>query len=545
VLLIEAGGVESQLNEVPYISNIWRDSKLDWKILSYPQENSCLAFQDNRCVLSAGKGIGGSSVIGGMTYLRGNKEDYDNWQKDYAFEGWSWADVFPYFLSSEDFKEVRDPDFSSSFHRSGGPIPVEYQKHDPVFVKPFLESIQLRGYSIGDYNGENQLKFNRIQFVKSKGRRVSIKKAYTDQAKTRPNLHILTFSHVTRVLFDTNRRAVGVEYLKENKLYRALAINEIILSAGALRTPQLLLLSGIGHPDDLNRTSIQMLAELPGVGQNFQDHVYSMIHFSVNSSETMTPSRVNLPSHYSTFIHEGKGPLTSAGEVGHGFLQSKSLKATNSSTKVPDLKLTYYALSPMSFQEEDYWKSALGFKRSVWNKYFKPYSKEETTSMTIGLMKPKSRGFLTIRTDNPLDEPIVNVNYFSHPEDTHVMMEGIKAATLVGQSHPFFKFRPVLNPNHFPGCESFEIWTDDYIRCYMKQYTIKGDNYVGTARMGNETDPFSVVDSRLKVLGGVSSLRIVDASVIPDIPSGDVFAAVVMVAERAADFIKADYPLTT
>ena len=545
VLLLEAGGLESQLTDVPYITNIWRDSKLDWKVLSTTQERSCLAYQDHKCVLSSGKVIGGSSVIGGMTYVRGTPEDYDRWEKEYLAEGWSWSDVLPYFLKSEDFKDVRNPDFSTSYHRSGGPLPVSIQQHETAFMNPFLESVQLRGYSLGDYNGINQLRFNRVQSVKSKGRRVSVKRSYLDAAKTRPNLHVITFAHVTRVLFDTSKRAVGVEYVKENKLYRSFAINEIILSAGALRTPQLLLLSGIGHPDDLNRTSIHMLADLPGVGKNLQDHVYSMIHFSVNSTETMTPSHVNQAVHYSEFIHEGKGPLTSTGEAGLGFIQSKHLQKNSNTSKTGDIKITYYAMSPMSFQEDEYWKSSLGFKKSVWNKYFKPYASEATTSMTIGLMKPKSRGSITIKTDSPLDDPVVDVNYFSHPDDTLVMTDGIKTASQIGQSYPFYPFRPVLNPNHFPGCESFEIWTQDYVKCYMKQYTIKGDNYVGTARMGNETDPLAVVDSTLRVLGGISRLRVVDASVIPEIPSGDVFATVVMVAEKAADFIKADYTLAT
>lgn len=214
VLLLEAGGVESQLTDVPFLANIWRDSKLDWKVSSQSQETSCLGYQDNKCILSSGKVIGGSSVIGGMTYLRGNPDDYDRWQKEYQAEGWSWSNVLPYFLKSEDFKDPRDPDFSSSYHRSGGPLPVSYQSHDPVFVRPFLDSVQLRGHYLGDYNGQHQLRFNRVQSIKAKGRRVSIKKSYLDAAKSRPNLHVITYAHVVRILFDTMKRAVGVEYLK-------------------------------------------------------------------------------------------------------------------------------------------------------------------------------------------------------------------------------------------------------------------------------------------------------------------------------------------
>ena len=148
---------------------------------------------------------------------------------------------------------------------------------------------------------------------------------------------------------------------------------------------------------------------------------------------------------------------------------------------------------------------------------------------------------MTIKSDNPLDDPVVDVGYLREVTDESVLSEGVKTAMQIGRSHVFDKFAPVLNPNHFPGCESFDLWSEDYIKCYIKQYTVKGDNYVGTCRMGNESDSQAVVDSRLNVLGGVSGLRVVDASVIPDIPSGDVFATVVAVAEKAADMIKGDY----
>lgn len=324
-----------------------------------------------------------------MTYVRGHLPDFDTWERKYGVKNWSSSDLFPYFLKSEDFTDVKENDFSSSYHRPGGPLPVGYEKFNPTFLSPFLQAAKLRGYAVGDYNGATQLRFNRVQSIKSQGRRVTTKRAYLDAVRSRRNLHVITFALVTRILFDPNRRAVGVEYLRENKVYRSLALNEIIVSAGALRTPQILLLSGIGHPDHLNRTNIQTIAELPGVGSNLQDHVYSMIHFAVNSTDTLKPSRVNQLSHYLSYRTEGTGPLTSTGECGHGFIRTR--KAGNESLGA-DVKITYLALSPMSFPEEDFWRNAVAFKKSVWNRYFTPYQSEETTSISIGLMKPESRG---------------------------------------------------------------------------------------------------------------------------------------------------------
>ena len=148
---------------------------------------------------------------------------------------------------------------------------------------------------------------------------------------------------------------------------------------------------------------------------------------------------------------------------------------------------------------------------------------------------------MTIATDNPLDDPVVNVAYFREISDELAMMDAVKTAIRLSTLSPFKQYSPILNPNHFPGCESWPLWSDDYIKCYMKHWTLKGDNYVGTCRIGNSSDPKAVVDERLKVLGGVKSLRVVDASVIPVIPSGDIFATVVAIAERAADIIKADH----
>ena len=389
VLLIEAGGTETQLSEVPFLTHTWKDSKLDWQIRSEPQENACYAFENQRCRLSSGKGLGGSSLIYGMTYVRGHASDVDHWQVRYGLRNWSSQHLLPYFLKSEDFKDILESDFSSPYHRMGGPLPVGYEKFNPVFLTPFLEAAKLRGFAVGDYNGVSQLRFNRVQSIKAQGRRVTTKKAYLDPAKSRRNLHIITFAHATRILFDPSHRAVGVEYLKENKLYRSFALKEVIVSAGALRSPQLLLLSGIGHPDQLNRSSIQPIAELPGVGSNLQDHVYSMIHFAVNTSDTLKPSRVNQLSHYLSYRSDGTGPLTSTGECGHGFVRTKNAAFDSLGANV---KITCLALSPMSFPEEDFWTNAFGFKKSVWNRYFTPYQSEETTSILVGLMRPKSRG---------------------------------------------------------------------------------------------------------------------------------------------------------
>ena len=324
-----------------------------------------------------------------MSYVRPHESDFEEWNAKYGIANWTLEDLLPYFRKSEGFLDDLDDSTNTSYHWRGGPLPVGYEKFNPVFTTAFLESALLSGYSLGDFNAESQLRFSQGQSIKSAGRRVTTKRAYLDGAQSRRNLRVITFAHVTRVLFDPNHKAVGVEYFRENKLYRSFALNEIVLSAGALRTPQLLLLSGIGDPDHLNRSGIHQITSLPGVGSNLQDHVYSMIHFAVNSTDTLKPSRVNQIANYLMYRKDGTGPLTSSGECGVGFIAINQLNDTGSRA---DAKITCLALSPMSFQDEEFWKSAFGFRKMVWRRYFTPYEKEDTISMSIGLMRPKSRG---------------------------------------------------------------------------------------------------------------------------------------------------------
>ncbi|KAI1307594.1 Glucose dehydrogenase -like protein [Halotydeus destructor] len=538
VLLLEAGGTESPLTDVPYLANVWRDSRLDWKIKSEPQDTGCLGFDQSRCIHSAGHGLGGSSLISGMTYLRGNQEDYNRWAEKGAL-GWSWADVYPYFMKSENNMDILEYDVYSSYHKAGGPMPVEYQKFDPPFTKTFLDAVKVRGHKVGDYNGKDQLRFNRVQSTKEKGRRVSTKRAYLDPLRKRDNLEVITFATVTRILFDHQKKAVGVEYVKNNRVTRVLTTNEVILSAGALRTPQILLLSGVGPAGQLNDTGIEQVAELPGVGKNLQDHVYSFLHFNVNGTDTLTPERVNTPANYAQYQIEGKGPLTSSGEVGHGFLRTKL--ANDKVKGLPDIQVSYHAMSPMTFQDDAFWSSVLGFQSDIWSKYFKPYYGSETTTTMVKLLHPRSRGTVSLKTDNPLDDPAVRPNYFLHTEDARVMVEGVKAGIGIALATPFARHSPTMNPDHFPGCESFELWSDEYIQCYVKFYTVKSDDYVGTCKMGSADDIMAVVNNKLLVNGGIRGLRVVDASVMPDLPSGGTLAPTIMLAEKAADLIKQDY----
>ena len=199
----------------------------------------------------------------------------------------------------------------------------------------------------------------------------------------------------------------------------------------------------------------------------------TMLHFNVNGTDTLKPSRVNTPANYASYTIDGKGPLTSTnGESGQGFVRTKY--ADKKVQSVPDIQLSYHAMTPMSFEEDSFWNSVLGFRPEVWKKYFQPYYGTESTSIFINLLHPKSRGSVTLRTDNPLDDPVVQPNYFKETDDVHTIVEGVKIGIQLGMSPPFAKHAPTMNPMHLPGCETFELWSDAYIQCYAKYYTVKG-----------------------------------------------------------------------
>lgn len=512
-------------------------SELDWKYQTAPPLDSpyCLAMNGDQCNWPRGKVLGGSSVLNAMIYVRGNKNDYDNWEQ-MGNPGWDWDNVLPYFIKSED---NRNPYLAKTpYHGTGGYLTVQEPPwHSPLAVS-FLQAGQELGYENRDINGAKQTGFMISQGTIRRASRCSTAKAFLRPVRLRKNLHIAMFSHVTKVLIDPNsKRAYGVKLFRNNRYYKIRARKEVILSAGAINTPQLLMLSGVGPAEHLQELNIPVLSNLK-VGNNLQDHVgLGGLTFIINAPITFKKSRYQTVSVGLEYIMHERGPLTTQGVEGLAFVNTKY---ANSSIDWPDMQF-HFAPSSINSDGENI-KKITGLRDRDYNTVYKPLKDAETWTILPLLLRPKSSGWVRLQSKNPFHHPVINPNYFTHPEDIAILVEGIRIAHAVSNTSAFQRFgsRPHTIP--FPGCRKFLYDSDDYWECCIRHFTFTIYHPTSTCKMGPETDPDAVVDSRLKVYG-IEGLRVIDASIMPKIVSGNTNAPTIMIGEKGADLIKEEWKM--
>ncbi|GAB0093740.1 glucose dehydrogenase [Sergentomyia squamirostris] len=545
VLLLEAGPDETYISEVPQLFPTLQQSELDWKFMTEPSHHFCLMNENGQCLWPRGKVLGGSSVLNAMLYVRGNRKDYDQWEK-LGNPGWGHDSVLHYFIKSEG---VREDNFAKShYHGVHGPLSVEYFRFVSPLMELFLHAAAELGLlnPHGDYNGATQYGFARSQGTIRDGLRCSTAKAYLRPASHRKNLHISLNSHVHQILIDHHTKdAYGVVFAKHDWEPRAVyARKEVILCAGALQSPQLLMLSGVGPAHHLHHHGIPVIYDSRGVGENLQDHVAMgggtyLIHnpISNDSISFVMPKLITVDA-IREFVYHHNGPLYAmpACEV-MAFINSKY---QDPHEDWPDIQLFMAAYSDNS-DGGMYSKRGSGMSHDYYASQYENIIYKDSFMIIPLLMRPKSRGRLLLRSKDPLDHPLIYPNYFDHPHDIDVLIEGAK----FGYYHfARTKMMKLLNahllPFVIPGCAHIHYLSDDYWKCMAQHYTQTIYHPVGTCKMGPKHDKWAVVDPRLRVYG-VRGLRVVDASIMPLIPTGNTNAPTIMVAEKASDMIKEDY----
>jgi choline dehydrogenase len=503
VLLLEAGGKDSHPEiHIPGAYTKLNRTAFDWAFWTVPQP-----FADHRRLyIPRGKTLGGSSATNAMAYVRGNKADFNEWAS-LGNAGWSYEEVLPYFIKSENNEQ-----FGAPFHGEDGLLNVTWSRQPGPLANTFIEACAECGIpSNNDYNGEEQVGASMLQFTIKKNKRHSTADAFLKPARKRPNLTVRVHTQVKQILIE-NGKAVGVEVMSAHSATERINCNkEIILAAGAVQSPHILMLSGIGDPIELSKQGINIIHPLPGVGKNLQDHVWSGVSFRVNiptANALLKP--INMAKAALQYLLFKKGPLCNSPLEANAFL--KSIDSLNR----PDIQFHFVPLG-----------IAANYTTDIYD--MNTFSKENGMGILAILLRPESRGTISLKNANPKDPPLINPNVLSTSRDKEILLTAVKKAWEVAKSPAFDAYR--LDESSFPA----NMQDDEAIMQHIRKSLETLYHPVGTCKMGN--DPMAVVDQHLKVKG-VRGLRVVDASIMPTIVSGNTNAATIMIGEKGADMIK-------
>ncbi len=493
VLVLEAGGSDRHPNIlIPAAFAKQFKTKLDWDFQTEP-EPGCAG---RSIYIPRGKALGGSSSMNAQLYVRGRPLDYDLWEAQGA-HGWGWDDVRPYFLRSEDNGRG-----ASEFHAVGGPLSVQDERSPRPLTKRFLAAAEAVGIPyVDDYNGPEQDGAALVQVTQRNGRRWGAADAFLRPAMGRDNLEVVTRAQVVGLVLEGDR-AVGVRYRdRRGREQVARAEAEVLLCAGALQSPQLLMLAGVGPADELRAHGIGVRVDLPGVGRNLQDHPYVVTIFESTAGGSLLDAEH--PRHLAEWLLRRSGPLTSTVAEAFAFVRSRP------GLPAPDLQFHF---APAYFNDNG-------------------FDEFDGHAMTFGptLITPRSRGVVSLRSADPLAKPRVLTNSLTDPEDVAALLTGMQLARELAAAPPM---REAIGRELLPGDG---VQTPEDLVADLRRRVELLYHPCGTCRIGVDGD--AVVDPELRVRG-VEGLRVVDASVFPVIPGGNTNAPTIMVGERAADLVR-------
>jgi choline dehydrogenase len=504
VLVLEYGGSDrSVLIQMPAALSIPMNMKAyNWGYVSEPEP--FLNHRGMHC--PRGKVLGGSSSINGLVYVRGHPLDFERWEEEGA-RGWGYRNVLPYFRRAESFRGGAD-----AYRGDSGPLATAPgAKRNPLY-DAFIDAGREAGYTVSaDLNGERQEGFGPLDMTVRGGVRASTANAYLRPAMKRRNLEVVTHALATRIAFE-GRRAVGVHYRRHGREHRASARREVILCGGAINSPQLLKLSGVGPAAELGAFGIEVVADRPGVGENLQDHLE--FTFQVASKQPITLfSHTGLVARArigAEWLMQGKGLGASNHFEAGGFIRSRA------GVRYPDIQFHFL---PMAVAYDG---SAL--------------AREHGFQAHVGPMRSKSRGWVRLKSPDPAIPPVIQFNYMSHPDDWIEMRACVRLTREIFAQRAFDPYR---GREIQPGADCA---TDDQIDAFVRAKVESAYHPSGACKMGSPADPYAVVDPETRVIG-VEALRVVDSSIMPSITNGNLNAPTIMIGEKAADMILGRDPL--
>ncbi|XP_070380804.1 glucose dehydrogenase [FAD, quinone]-like [Dermacentor albipictus] len=503
VLLLEAGVNETDDLRVPFFAPFAATPNNTWLYTTIPQTNSCLSFPGRVAVMTLGKVMGGTSSINSMNFVRGSRHDFDLWEKDFNATGWNYTSVLPNFKAIENFnvssvsKEERD-----KYHGTMGETPINYPPYNTSLSYAFLNACSESHYSYVDYNGENHTGYSRVQ------------------------------SNTAYGLIIDNKRATHVVFIKDGVEMNVSVGREVILSAGAINSPKLLMLSGIGPEEELKNSSIDpVVADLP-VGVGLMDHIIFLGLVVTTTKDEIGLSNIN--QSIAQYYYNQTGLLTIPGAF-EALLFTNSSEDSSELPDYPDIELELTDLFPdPQIQKSPY------VSNETYDKYYRPMFNKTGFMNAVAMVRPKSRGSVKLNNTDPNGMPIIDLKFLSVQEDVDRIVNGTLKVMQLFNTTAMKNIGAEIWNGSYPQCENHTIWSPAYIECFVRQAAFPGQHVCCTCPMGDRND--SVVDSRLKVRN-VTNVRVMDASVMPRIPAGNINAAVMMLADKGAKMVLEDYKL--
>ncbi|XP_073976251.1 glucose dehydrogenase [FAD, quinone]-like [Rhodnius prolixus] len=513
ILIIEAGDDEDHISDVPALQTNLFNTRFDWNFTTVQQRRACLD-KNGFCELPQGHVMGGTSAINTMRYVRGNRADFDEWEATGNY-GWNYNNILPYFRKAEN---VSTTDLMYSYYRStSGPMVISYSNYDEPVLREFLRAGQEFGLETLDYNGEQQIGINYFQNTMKDGTtRCSASKAYLEPIRYRKNLYIFKNTLVKRMIFnEISRTVIGVECLKNGKQFNVLATKEVIITAGAINTPKLLMLSGVGPRKHLEAFGIPVIADLP-VGEALYDHIYVPMKFAVNRLIFKT---------YDEFSHEA---IVDYAKYRRGMLTTPN------------------GVEMVAFMNQYKVKH---FPPDVEIMMGTPVTMETSYSLTIpyfilGLfnLKPKSRGTVRLQSWNFLDPPLIDPNYFANLEDIEITKWAIRELFQFPNTPTMAKYNMKwITTDAERYCGNLDYNDDVDLECYIKYLSQSIAHPVGTCKMGDINDRSSVVDFSTLKVHGIANLRLAGSPIFPSMIRGHPNAVSIMTAEKLSDILITRY----